>query len=76
MLIPRIQVCWMFYNNTSNASAGSEGGNDRVPGSLVLQNVDVPWTAPGSSECEFRMLRSHHGEGVSVAKLVRPQLRP
>lgn len=24
----------------------------------VLQRVDVPWTAPGSSECRFRMLRS------------------
>ena len=66
----------MFYNNAGDASAGAEGGNNRVPGSRVLQNVDVPWTAPGSSECEFRMLRSHRREGVSVAKLVRLQLRP
>lgn len=35
---------------------------DRVPGSRVLQHVDVPWTAPGSSECEFRTLRSHPRE--------------
>ncbi|KAJ4984851.1 C2H2 transcription factor [Stagonosporopsis vannaccii] len=33
-------VCWMFYNSSGN----------RVPGSRVLQHVDVPWTAPGSSE--------------------------
>ena len=66
----------MFYNNAGDASAGAEGANNRVPGSLVLQNVDVPWTAPGSSECEFRMLRSHRRKGVSVAKLVRSPLWP
>jgi hypothetical protein len=66
----------MFYNSSGNLSAASEGGNDRVPGSRVLQHVDVPWTAPRSSECEFRMLRSHLREGVSVAKLVRHELRP
>ncbi|KAJ8107156.1 hypothetical protein OPT61_g9061 [Boeremia exigua] len=32
-------VCWMFYN-----------GNHRVPGSRVLQHVDVAWDTPGSSE--------------------------
>ncbi|KAJ4372772.1 hypothetical protein N0V86_008138 [Didymella sp. IMI 355093] len=40
-------VCWMFYDR---APAGPESGNDRVPVNRVLQRVDVPWTAPGSSE--------------------------
>lgn len=66
----------MFYSNAGNAPTGAVGGNDRVPVNRVLQRVDVPWTAPGSSECRFRMLRSQPHEGVSVAKLVRPQLRP
>lgn len=66
----------MFYDRTGNVPADPESGNDRVPVNRVLQRVDVPWTAPGSSECEFRMLRSHPHDGVSVAKLVRPQLRP
>jgi hypothetical protein len=66
----------MFYDRAQNVPAGSESGNDRVPVNRVLQRVDVPWTAPGSSECRFRMLRSQPHDGVSVAKLVRPQLRP
>jgi hypothetical protein len=52
----------MFYSSFNNPPAGTEGGNDRVPGSRVLQHVDVPWAAPGSSECRFRMLRSHPRE--------------
>ncbi|UPX14821.1 uncharacterized protein EKO05_0005292 [Ascochyta rabiei] len=43
-------VCWMFYNSSGTSSAGTEGSNDRVPGSRVLQHLDVPWDAPGSSE--------------------------
>ncbi|KAH6642134.1 hypothetical protein C7974DRAFT_460388 [Boeremia exigua] len=45
-------VCWMFYNAPGNASVddGHEGGNHRVPGTRMLQHVDVPWTAPQSSE--------------------------
>lgn len=65
----------MFYP-FGHSSAGNEDGSDRVPGFRVLQNVDVPWDAPGSSECRFRILRSYLREGVSVAKIVRPYLRP
>ncbi|KAF3042975.1 hypothetical protein E8E12_009492 [Didymella heteroderae] len=43
-------VCWMFYDRAGNVPAGPEVGNDRVPVNRVLQRVDVPWTAPGSSE--------------------------
>lgn len=60
----------MFYDSANDLPAAADGTH-RIPGSRVLQHVDVPWTAPGSSECEFRMLRSHPQEGVSVAKLVR-----
>ena len=57
----------MFYNYSNHTSRNSESGNDRVPGSRVLQRVDVPWDAPGSSECTFRMLCSLLHERVSVA---------
>lgn len=57
----------MFYNASSNPPAGTEVGVDRVPGSRVLQHLDVPWDAPGSSECRFRMLRLHPHVVVSVA---------
>lgn len=66
----------MFYDRAHNAPVGADSGNDRVPVNRMLQHVGVPWTAPGSSECKFRMLRSQLHDGVSVAKLVRPQLRP
>lgn len=46
----------MFYDSSG----------DRVPGLRVLQHVDVPWTAPGSSECEFRKLRSYPREAFQL----------
>lgn len=66
----------MYYDRAGNAPTESEAGSDRIPVTRVLQRVDVPWTAPGSSECRFRMLRSQLRQCVSVAELVRPQLWP
>ncbi|KAF2997040.1 hypothetical protein E8E13_000594 [Curvularia kusanoi] len=42
-------VCWMFYNPLEQTPADADG-NHRIPGSRVLQHVDVPWAAPGPSE--------------------------
>jgi hypothetical protein len=47
----------MFYNGH---------GYDRVPKERVLGQVDFAWTAPGSSECGFRIGREQK-QGVSVA---------
>jgi hypothetical protein len=39
----------MFYNSIDHPPADTDGSH-RIQGSRVLQHVDVPWTAPNSSE--------------------------